>query len=156
MAVMLNHKWKLLLAALCAALFCAMGAAQQAPFSLEQIMSVPFPTELTAAPKAGKVAWVFNAQGKRNVWVAEAPEYRPRQITSYAEDDGQDLGELSWTADAQAIVYTRGGDLENDREYPNPRSFPQGVEQDVWSVSLSGGQPRRVGEGHAPAAAPQG
>jgi dipeptidyl aminopeptidase/acylaminoacyl peptidase len=153
---MLNHDRKLLLAPLCAALFCAVGAAQEATFTLEQIMGVPFPTELTAAPKAGKVAWIFYAQGKRNVWMAEAPEYRPRQITTYAEDDGQDLGELSWTADAQAIVYTRGGDLENDREYPNPRSFPQGVEQDVWSVSLSGGQPRRLGEGHAPAAAPQG
>jgi len=147
-----NWLWQAVCAA---ALLCRVGVGQQAPMTLEQVISVPFPTELTAAPTTGKVAWVFNAQGKRNIWVAEAPDYRARQITSYTEDDGQDLGELSWTGDAQAIAYTRGGDLETGQEYPNPRSAPQGVEQDVWTISLSGGPPRRLGEGHSPAAAPQ-
>jgi dipeptidyl aminopeptidase/acylaminoacyl peptidase len=143
---------------LVAGLVCiSNAAAQQRPFTLEQVMSAPFPTELTAAPKSGKVAWVFNAQGARNIWVAEAPDYQARQITAYTQDDGQDLGELAWTPDAGAIVYTRGGDLESpDRACPNPRSLPQGVEQDVWVVSVAGGQPRRLGEGHSPAVSPQG
>jgi len=51
-----------------------------------------------AAPAKGRVAWVFNVQGRRNLWVAEPAadgNYKVRQATSYKEDDGQDLGQLS-------------------------------------------------------------
>jgi dipeptidyl aminopeptidase/acylaminoacyl peptidase len=120
-------------------------------------MSSPFPSELRAAPQGGGVAWVFNARGARNIWVAEPPAYKARQITAYTEDDGQDIAELRWTRDAKAIVYVRGGDFETSREYPNPRSNPQGVEQDIWVVSLSAGTAlRRLAEGRSPEISPQG
>lgn len=135
---------------------CVCSATQQKPYTLEQIMSSPFPEGLTAAPSGGAVAWVFNARGVRNIWVAQPPSYQARAITSYAEDDGQEIGELAWTPDGKAIVYTRGGDMEMGREYPNPRSFPQGVEQDVWLIALTEGQPKRLGEGHSPAVSPKG
>jgi dipeptidyl aminopeptidase/acylaminoacyl peptidase len=131
-------------------------AAQQAPFTLEQVLSAPFPSDLTAAPAGGKVAWVFDARGVRNIWVAAPPDYQARPVTSYAADDGQEIAELTWTPDAGAIVYTRGGDFEKLKEAPNPRSYPQGVEQDVWIVSLAGGSPRKLGAGHSPAVAPKG
>ncbi|MBZ5563199.1 MAG: prolyl oligopeptidase family serine peptidase [Acidobacteriia bacterium] len=152
---MLKHRCAV--GSICAAILAALSAAGQSqPFTLEQVMSSPFPTELTASPKGGKIAWVFNARGARNVWVAEPPEYKSRQLTSYTEDDGQDVGELAWTPKGDGLVYVHGGDLENDREYPNPRSFPQGVEQEVWVVSLAGGAPRRLEEGHSPAVSPKG
>ena len=132
----------------------------QKPFTLEQVTSAPFPTELTAAPAKGRVAWVFNAQGRRNLWVAEpAPDgtYKAKQITSYAEDDGQDLGQLSWTPDSAALVFTRGGDLEFlDRSYPNPQSLPQGVQQGVWAVSVENRVLKLLGEGHSPSVSPKG
>ena len=92
----------------------ALGA-QQASFTLDQVMSPPFPDELVAAPAVagggggGAVAWVFNARGARNVWVAAPPDYRGNAVTSYAEDDGQELADLRWTPDGRAIVYVRGG-----------------------------------------------
>ena len=49
------------------AFVCALGAKS---FTLEQVMSAPFPSELTAAPGGGKVAWVLNERGARNVWIA--------------------------------------------------------------------------------------
>ncbi len=57
----------------------------QKPFTLEQVTSEPFPSNLTAAPAKGRVAWVFNALGRRNVWVAEPAadgNYKAKQITS--------------------------------------------------------------------------
>jgi len=134
----------------------ARAAAQQEPYTLEQVMSAPFPTELLAAPTGGKVAWVFDARGVRNIWVAEPPDYQARAVTSYTEDDGREIAELTWTQDGRAILYTRGGDFETLHEAPNPRSNPQGAEQDVWVVSLEGGPPRKLGEGHSPAVPPQG
>ena len=133
-----------------------LAAAQREPFTIEQVMSAPFPSELVAAPAGGKVAWVFDARGVRNIWVAEPPDYKARALTSYAADDGQEIAELAWTPDARAIVYARGGDFETLREAPNPRSYPQGVEQDIWVVALAGGPPRKLGEGHSPAVSPKG
>jgi dipeptidyl aminopeptidase/acylaminoacyl peptidase len=142
-----------------AMLICPVAKAQKAP-TLEQFLSGPFPTELTAAPTKGRVAWVFNASGARNLWVAEPAadgSYKARQITSYKDDDGQDLGMLSWAPDAETIVYTHGGDLEfANAGYPNAANSPQGVEQDIWAVSLSGGAPKKLGEGHSPAVSPKG
>ncbi len=146
----------LLCAVLAVLLLPARGPAQQQPFTLEQIMSAPFPSELVAAPAGGKVAWVFDTRGVRNIWVAEPPDYQAHAITSYTADDGQEIAELCWTPDARAILYARGGDFETLHEAPNPRSSPQGVEQDIWIVSLAGGTPRKVGEGHSPAIAPKG
>jgi dipeptidyl aminopeptidase/acylaminoacyl peptidase len=131
-------------------------AAETEPFTLEQVLSAPFPSELVAAPAGGKVAWVFNASGARNIWVAEAPDFKARTLTSYASDDGQEIADLAWTPDGGAIVYARGGDFDMLREAPNPRSFPQGVEQDIWLVTLAGAAPRKLGEGRSPAVSPKG
>ena len=153
---MTRHAAWMILAAL---FFSPAARAQKAP-TLEQILSAPFPTELTAAPARGRVAWVFNARGARNLWVAEPAadgSYKSRQLTPYTDDDGQDLGQLAWSADAQTIVYTRGGDLEFlNNSYPNPQSSPQGVEQDIWAISLSGGAPKKLAEGHSAAISPKG
>jgi dipeptidyl aminopeptidase/acylaminoacyl peptidase len=102
---------------------------------------------------------VFDARGLRNIWVAEPSgggTYQSRQLTRYTQDDGQDVGELAWTPDGRAIVYVRGGDLENDSTYPNPASSPEGVQQDIWVVSVEGGALRKLAEGHSPAVSPKG
>src|SRR5258708_4905464 len=90
-------------------------------FTLEQVLSAPFPTELIAAPGGGKVAWLLNERGARNVWMAAAPDYKGVRLTTYKDDDGQDVGQLQWTPDGKALLYTRGGDLEFlGRADPNP------------------------------------
>jgi hypothetical protein len=43
--------------------FLMPQANAQKPFTLEQVMSAPFPSELNPAPSKGRVAWVFNALG---------------------------------------------------------------------------------------------
>lgn len=117
-------------------------------------MSAPFPSSLSASRIKDKVAWVFDAEGKRNIWVAEPPDYGGKPITTFTKDDGQDLTELQWTPDAEKIVYVRGGAANGAGEYPNPISDPAGEEQGVWVISSSGGEPKRLGEGAAPAISP--
>ena len=62
-----------------AALLLAGCAAAQPPFTLDRVLSAAFPSGLTASPSGGKFAWVENARGVRNIWVAEAPRYQARQ-----------------------------------------------------------------------------
>src|SRR5438128_10076178 len=102
--------------------------AQQPTFTIEQVMSAPFPDELSAAPTGGAVAWVFNTRGARNIWVAAPPDYAGRAVTAYAEDDGQEVGDLRWTPDTRAIVFVRGGGPNDAGEYPNPHSLVAGVD----------------------------
>jgi dipeptidyl aminopeptidase/acylaminoacyl peptidase len=138
-------------------IFCAARAgAQQKPFTLEQVMSGAFPSELLAAPAGGRVAWVLDARGARNIWVAEPPEFKGRQLTTFSNDDGQEIAQLAWTPDGKSIVYARGGDFETGREDPNPRSLPGGVEQAIWVIPVTGGAPRKLAEGNSPAISPQG
>ena len=127
-----------------------------ARFSLEQVMSAPFPSDLTAAPKGGAVAWVLNEHGARNVWIATPPAYSGRRLTSYRDDDGQEIAELTWTPDGQSVVFVRGGDFDNHRDNPNPASLPQGVEQAIWIVPASGTAARKITQGSDPAISPIG
>lgn len=135
-------------------------AAQTAPkFTLGQVMSAPFPSELTPAPAKGRLAWVFNAEGARNIWVAGPAadgKFQAWAITSFNDDDGVDLGEISWAPDAETLVFTRGGDLETFRTIPNAQNSPEGGEQNIWAVPFKGGAGVKLGEGSAPAVSPKG
>src|SRR5215831_2969779 len=59
-------------------------AQPAAQFTLDQVMSAPFPSDLVAGPGA-RLAWVTNSKGARNVWLAEPPDYNGRQLTTYTE-----------------------------------------------------------------------
>jgi dipeptidyl aminopeptidase/acylaminoacyl peptidase len=133
-----------------------VSAATAAGFTLEQVLSAPFPSELTASPAGGKLAWILNERGARNIWIATPPDYKGVRLTAYKDDDGQDVGQLSWTPDGRSVVYVRGGDLEFlGRPDPNPASNTAGVEQAIW-VAAPGQAPRKLGEGHSPAVSPKG
>jgi Tol biopolymer transport system component len=145
-----------------AALLLLLGAARlpaQAGPSLEQILSTPFPSELLASPAGGKLAWVQNTRGARNIWLAEPPDYRGRQVTRYDKDDGQVITGLEWTPDAKTLVYVRGGGPNRGGEIPNPTSDPAGAEQAVWRIALDGGgtgEPVKIGNGSGAAVSPKG
>jgi dipeptidyl aminopeptidase/acylaminoacyl peptidase len=125
-------------------------------FTLEQVLSCPFPSELVASPRGDRVAWVFDAQGKRNIWVAEAPAFKGRQITRYGRDDGQEITGLTFSPDGLNIAYVRGGDPDAQREIPNPASDPAGASQEVWVVNVRTGTLARIGEGYGPSFSPRG
>lgn len=129
--------------------FFASGAQAQDRFTLEQILSAPFPEELVASKTGSRIAWTLNEQGKRNVWVAEGPDFNARRLTSYLADDGQELSSLSFSADGNTLVYTRGGGKNPAGQFPNPTSNPAGVEQAVWSIAFSGGEPKKIDAGHS-------
>lgn len=139
-----------------AAILLPAGAPAQ-EFTIEQVLSAPFPDGLVASPVTGAVAWVQNAEGVRNIWVAESPDFRGRQVTNYELDDGQTLSDLQFTPDGHAVVYVRGGGPNRAGETPNPTSHADGAERGIWIVPASGeAAPRRIAEGGSPAVSPTG
>ncbi|MFI5179009.1 MAG: prolyl oligopeptidase family serine peptidase, partial [Vicinamibacterales bacterium] len=136
-------------------------AAQTAAFSLEQALSFPFPDNLVAAPAGSTIAWTFNERGARNVYVAEGPAFAARRLTPYQDDDGQELTSLSFSPDGRTVVYVRGGDHganwpADGNLQPDPNGSPTQPRVQVWAVSIAGGAPVLVGDGDAPAIAPDG
>jgi dipeptidyl aminopeptidase/acylaminoacyl peptidase len=137
-------------------LLCAFFPMHLAAASLDDIMSAPFPSELIASSSKNRIAWVFNDEGRRNIWVADGPDYLPRQLTKYDKDDGQKVQYLSFSLDGSFIVYVRGDFANSQNEHPNPSSNPKGVKQEVWLIKVDGGEPKLLGEGSFPAISPDG
>jgi dipeptidyl aminopeptidase/acylaminoacyl peptidase len=131
------------------AVLVPIAHAQQV--TLEGLLSVPFPSEIVAAPAGGHVAWVQNARGSRNVWIASAPDFKARQATGYTGDDGQDITTLTWSPDGKSVVFVRGGAANRQNEFPNPALTPEAAEQAIWAVDIAGGAPRKLATGNAPA-----
>jgi hypothetical protein len=61
------------------------GAQGDLQWSIEQVLRSPFPGEMVADRAGQRLAWVFNAEGKRNIWLAEEGGSRTRQLTRSEE-----------------------------------------------------------------------
>ena len=120
--------------------------AQSSSFTLEQVMSSPFPTALTSAAKANRIAWVFNSRGERNIWIADAPDFAGRQVTHYQGDDGQDIFSPKLTPDGKTVIYARGSDLNREGHVANPTSEIKEPKQQVWVADVESGSPRMLGD----------
>lgn len=137
-------------------LVAAPSAQPQPTVTLEALLAWPFPSEIAASPAGGHVAWVENARGARNVWVASAPGFEPRRLTSYSGDDGQDITTLTWAPDGGTVLYVRGGGPNRQGEIPNPAITPQPAEQAIWAVDVTSSAPRKLATGGNPAVSSTG
>jgi dipeptidyl aminopeptidase/acylaminoacyl peptidase len=120
--------------------------ASSASFSLEQVLSSPFPTNLVAAQQRGRIAWLFAAKGEHNVWVADAPSFEARAVTHYTGDDGMPLAALKLTPDGRTAVYARGTEANGAGEIADPTSGVEKRTQQVWAVDVDKGEPRLLGD----------
>ncbi len=130
---------------------------QSQNFTLDQIKSYPFPNELTGSLESPRIAWAFDEEGLRNIYVAEGPKYVSRKLTGYMEDTGQELSSVSISADGNWVVYIRGGDFGSnwDDELPiNPTFDPFPPKVQIWSVPFNGGDPILIDEGTGPVISP--
>ncbi|MGV3508684.1 MAG: S9 family peptidase [Sphingobacteriaceae bacterium] len=125
-------------------------------FSMEDITSYPFPSGLTTSATGSKIAYTVNEKGKRNIYVAEGPEFALRKLTNYTADDSQEITGISISADGKWVVYVRGGDHgAYDETTPrNPSSLPYPPKVQVMSVPFSGGTPIVLSDGDYPQISP--
>ena len=135
------------------------AASTQTGFTLEQVLSYPFPLDLTSAHHGDRIVWVIDQNGVRNVWVAKAPEFKPHQATRFTQDDGQEITQLTFSPSGNALVFVRGGD--HDANWPvkvavDPASSPVEPKVMIWTVDLHANTARELTEGDAPALSSDG
>ncbi|MGB6386377.1 MAG: prolyl oligopeptidase family serine peptidase [Terriglobales bacterium] len=133
---------------ICSAQTAQTSTQSPAPgaFTLEQVLSSPFPTNLVSAENAGRIAWVFSAKGARNVWIADAPNFEARQVTHYVGDDGMPIAALKLTPDGRTVVYARGSEVNGAGETADPTSNVEKPIQQVWAADVDKGEPRLLGD----------
>lgn len=120
-----------------------------AQLSFRDYKQYPFPTELTALPAEQGLVWVMDEQGKRNIYVAEAPGFEPRMLTAFSEDDGQEITNIQITRDGKQVVFVRGGDHGSNWEGSNPVNPAQYLEPfkvQIGIISLAGGKVKYLAE----------
>lgn len=131
-------------------------AFAQKPFTIEQILSYSFSYGLASAKKADRIAWLEFEEGKRNVYTAAAPDFKPVRLTNFMDDDGTDLTSLSISDDGSAVVFVLGSNPNRAGWVANPSQFPDGSEQAIWAVRPREAKPFRLTAGASPALSPDG
>jgi dipeptidyl aminopeptidase/acylaminoacyl peptidase len=126
--------------------FFAVFLCSAATFTLEQVLSSPFPSNLVAARNAKRVAWISNFKGARNIWVADAPAFAARQITHYTADDGEPIASLRLTPDGRTVLYARGSETNEQGRVADPTNGVSARKQQVWAMDVNGEGPRFLGE----------
>ncbi|MCD6202130.1 MAG: S9 family peptidase [Bacteroidales bacterium] len=150
--------WSLTLFFLAGILFPVEATARPGSFTMEQVLSFPFPSEFAVSATDSRVAWTINLNGLRNVYVAEGPGFTPRRLTSYLKDEGQEISSLQLSADGKWCVYIRGGDFGGnwDEALPvNPQHLPNPPKVQIWSIPFAGGDSKLLGEGTDPVISPR-
>ncbi len=118
--------------------------------NLEDYLAVPFPTGLTANPTGTAIAWVFNDQGERNVFYAQAPAYKSVKLTSYTGDIGVDIGELVFSPDGKYLLFVRGNGPNSQGEAANPAQLQEDVSKMIHLINLDTKESRKIAQGSSP------
>ena len=125
--------------------------------TMAQFMSAAFPTDLVAARKADRIAWISNDKGLRNVYTAAAPDFRPVRVTSYLKDNGIDTTQLAISDDGGTVTFTRGSTPNREGWIASPEADPNGVERAIWAAKTTGGGASwRLAEGSGGVLSPDG
>jgi dipeptidyl aminopeptidase/acylaminoacyl peptidase len=153
----MKTRQRLLLLAIIVSLAVTVRVQAQS-FTLEQVTSSPFPSDLIVSQRGDKLAWAFDAEGKRNIWIAEAPAFAARQLTHYDKDDGGELTDLALSPNGNLIAFARGNEQGKNQagEYANPTSDPAGTRKEVWIADTRTGRTTLIGEGESPVFNPIG
>jgi dipeptidyl-peptidase-4 len=154
-AVIVAVTW---IAGAAAGAYGAKGAPRAAArkFTLEDVLSTPYPEGLVAAKKADRIAWIFNDRGARNVWTAAAPDFQPMNLTDFARDEVLEIPDVQLTDDGSIAVFVKGGRPNSAGWVTNSDSDPDGREQAVWAVRTDGGNAWKVAAGSGPVISPDG
>ena len=124
--------------------------------SIADFLSAPFPSAMTVSSDGQKLAWVFNAQGERNIYLATSPNYQAEKLTDYKGDNGLDLGELIFSLDGKYLAFVRGNTKNQQGEPANPALLQENPEQRVFILDLEKKTINTVGIGNSPLFHPSG
>jgi dipeptidyl aminopeptidase/acylaminoacyl peptidase len=137
--------------------FGMLLSAHAQQFDIAQISSFPFPSELSVSATGQLMAWAVNEKGQRNIYVAEGPVFQAKRMTSFLEDDGQEITSLQFSPDGKWLVFVRGGEHGsnwNTEAGINPSQLSLIPKVQIWKVPIGGGEASILVDGDDPVVSP--
>ncbi|MEY4383614.1 MAG: hypothetical protein RI995_1156 [Bacteroidota bacterium] len=132
---------------------CFISFVSFAQFSLKDVKSYAFPSELVVSPKGDQIALAMNEEGVRNIYVGEAPTYKLRKLTNFQVDNGQEISSISISSNGKWVVFVLGGEHGGnwDNSKPvNTNSSQLPLKVRVCQISFDGGPIKYISEGDYP------
>src|SRR5690606_24140667 len=107
---------------------------------------------IEGATGVDRLAFTVNEQGRRNIYIADGPDYTIKKVTHFDEDGAQEITSLSISNDGNWVVFARGGDHGSNSAAVavNPASFTSETNIEVYSLSLTDNKLYKVGNGDFP------
>lgn len=124
-----------------------------AQFTIKDVKSYAFPSELVASAKGDKIALAMNEQGVRNIYVGEAPDFKLRKLTNYQIDNGQEITSISISSNGKWVVFVLGGEHGGnwDREKAvNTNSSQIPLKVRICQIPFTGGNVKVISDGDYP------
>jgi len=107
---------------LAGALTAVSTLGAQTSTSIAPYIAPAFPSDLVSAKRADRIAWLAYDHGQRNAYTAVAPDFKPVRLTSFLNDDGVVLTDLSISDDGSTVVFVRGSAPNREGWIANPSS----------------------------------
>jgi dipeptidyl aminopeptidase/acylaminoacyl peptidase len=117
-------------------------------------MSTPFPTLLKASPDGKHIAWVFNDQGSRNVFMSSAPFSKVRKVTMFSGDNGIEIPDLQISN--TDVFFVRGNSPNPRGELANPAMVSENIERTIFKHNFQSQKTDTIGKGTGVKLAPDG
>jgi dipeptidyl-peptidase-4 len=124
--------------------------------TIAQFLSPAYPFELVSAKKRDRVAWLAYEQGRRNVYAAAAPDFRPVRLTRFLDDNGTEISSLNISDDGEVVMFVRGTAPNREGWIANPTGDPDGAARTIWAARTDGSAAWKLGEGTSPTLSPDG
>ena len=64
-----------------------LGSDAQSKPTIAQFLSPAYPSELVSAKNADRIAWIAYEKGRRNIYTAAAPDFKPVRLTKFLDDE---------------------------------------------------------------------
>lgn len=132
-------------------LFCVADTGYSQT-GMKDLLGYPFPSNLCADPVSGKLAWSFNKEGKRNIFLSEDFGKSFKSLTESLQDDGQMISQLGFTPDGEFLIYMKGaepgGNWSGDQPV-NPASFTDKTDFELRSIHLKTNVSKVLTTGHS-------
>jgi dipeptidyl aminopeptidase/acylaminoacyl peptidase len=138
----------------CFALALVISGRTSGQLKLEELLSVPFPTDLKTSDDGRLIAWVFNKQGVRNIYIADAETLVTRAITSHSTDNGIEISEIVFSPDGKKILFTEGNPTNSQGEAANPALLQTKPAMAIWVMDTDGKNGKKIGDGEHPLVSP--
>jgi dipeptidyl aminopeptidase/acylaminoacyl peptidase len=119
-------------------------------FTIASVLAAPFLYPPAPSGDGTAVAYVSREGKSRNVYFLRIGG-KAKKLAGYPDDDGQDMEDVAVSKTGAAVAYIRGGRINRQGDAPNPTSFPDMPQQQVWLIGTSGPDaPRLLGPGRDP------